>query len=124
MKRFAATLFAASLLAPVSQAQSCAPRSIRWSEAGATHLTELQARVRDGCPMLRQSVTFPAGGAPLEAVGRDCDCDLVIDGEEARFSAPADTVARTMLAACRDNRGFALEKRAERVAAGTVGPGF
>lgn len=124
MKRLAAALIAASILAQASHAQSCAPRSIKWSEAGATHVTELQARVREGCPMLRQSVTFESGGTPLEAVGRDCDCDLVIDGEEARFSAPADNVARTMLAACRDNRAFAREKRAERAGAGPAGADF
>lgn len=101
-------LSAAALAAALpAAAQFCAEQSITWTEeAGARHTTVIEGRIRDGCPMVRQSIATP-GASPIEAAGPDCDCDLVIDGEEGRFKAPLPIVARRMLDVCLQNRATA-----------------
>lgn len=98
---------AALAVALPAAAQFCAEQSITWTEgAGARHTTVIEGRIRDGCPMVRQSIVVP-GASPIEATGADCDCDLVIDGEESRFAAPIPVVARRMLDVCLQNRATA-----------------
>lgn len=106
-------------------AQFCAEQSIRWSEPnGAVHTTVVEGRVRDGCPMIRHTIDAP--GAPrAEAVGRDCDCDLIVDGQEARFTAPLPIVAGRLLSVCTQNRATAQRRAGqtrEPEAAGTSAP--
>ena len=86
-----------------ASAQSCAEQSITWMEDGARHTTVIEGRVRNGCPMVRQTIER-ADASPLQATGRDCDCDLIIDGEEARFTAPIPVVAKRMLEVCNANK--------------------
>lgn len=103
MKRVFCTLTLALAIAFPVSAQSCAEQSITWMEGEARHTTVIEGRVRNGCPMVRQSIQH-ANASPIEATGRDCDCDLIIDGEEARFTAPIPVVAKRMLEICNANK--------------------
>lgn len=96
---------ALALAAPAG-AQSCAEQSIVWTEGEARHTTVIEGRLRNGCPMVRQTIER-AGASPLQATGRDCDCDLIIDGEESRFTAPIPVVAKRMVEVCRANKASA-----------------
>lgn len=109
---------AALAVALPAAAQFCAEQSITWTEdAGARHTTVIEGRIRDGCPMVRQSIAKP-GASPIEVAGPDCDCDLVVDGEESRFTAPLPIVAVRMLDVCLQNR--AVVRRASSPASSTV----
>lgn len=111
MTRSIALIAVAFAVAAPASAQFCAEQSISWTEeTGAKHTTVVEGRIRNGCPMVRQSIAMP-GTSPLEATGPDCDCDLVIDGEEARFSAPLPIVAGRMLDVCLQNRASARPNR-------------
>jgi len=119
MTRFLIAAAALAAFAGPSHAQFCAEQSISWTEeGGAVHTTVIEGRIRNGCPMVRQSIAQP-GASPLEASGMDCDCDLIVDGEEARFSAPMPIVARRMLDVCQQNRASALPMT-ENAPAGTT----
>ena len=90
----------------LADAQSCAAQSIRWETDGAEHRTVVEPRTRNGCPVLSQ--TLSRSGVRLdEATGVDCDCDLRIDGEEARFRAPKALVAGRMIRVCQANKASA-----------------
>lgn len=106
------TALAGFIMAGDAAAQFCAEQSITWTDGTARHTTVIEGRIRDGCPMMRQSIE-QAGTSALEAIGPDCDCDLVIDGEEARFSAPMAVVAGRMLDVCQQNRASARVRTAE-----------
>lgn len=107
MTRYLVSLAVVLGVAWPATAQFCAEQSISWIEGdGAKHTTVIEGRVRNGCPMVRQSISAP-NATPLEATGRDCDCDLIIDGEESRFSAPMALVAGRMLDVCLQNRASA-----------------
>ena len=88
--------------APAS-AQSCAEQSISWTEDGYRHTTVIEGRLRNGCPVMRQSIAKE--GAPrIQEIGVDCDCDLVIDGLEETFSPPLAIVSGRMLEVCAANK--------------------
>ena len=110
--RFSLLFFLVAAASFPASAQYCAEQSISWTEGAVRHTTVIEGRIRDGCPMLRQSTTRP-GESSLEAAGPDCDCNLVIDGEEARFSAPMAIVAGRMLTVCEKNRASARVPPAE-----------
>ena len=99
----------AAFMAPPGQAQSCAAQSIRWEKDGATHRTLIEPRTRNGCPMLRQTISR-FGATLSEAVGADCNCDLLIDGEEDRFTAPNQLVAQRMIGVCEANKATATPR--------------
>lgn len=123
MKRYMLAIAALSSFAAPASAQFCAEQSISWTEeTGAKHTTVIEGRVRNGCPMVRQSIAM-AGASPLEVSGPDCDCDLVVDGEESRFTAPMPIVARRMLDVCQQNRASArpVSERAEVASQGGAG---
>lgn len=94
---------AAIALAMPAAAQFCAEQSISWTEGAAKHTTTIEGRVRDGCPMIRQDISRD-GAAPLQQAGKDCDCDLMVDGGDAQFTAPLAIVAGRMLDVCQQNR--------------------
>jgi len=95
--------FAACLLAAPASAQFCSEQSISWTEGGERHVTVIEGRIRNGCPVVRQSITR-ADGDVTEETGVDCDCDLLIDGAEERFSKPLAIVSGRMLSVCEANR--------------------
>ncbi|MEO0467086.1 MAG: hypothetical protein AAF216_11140 [Pseudomonadota bacterium] len=93
----------AVLVAAPASAQYCAEQSISWTEGGAKHTTVIEGRVRNGCPMVRQTIT-PASGEPISQTGMDCDCDLVIDGAELTFTPPLAIVSGRMKEVCAANK--------------------
>ncbi|MEM7766957.1 MAG: hypothetical protein AAF253_05650 [Pseudomonadota bacterium] len=99
-------------------AQSCATQSIVWTAGGEAHGTAVLGRLRDGCPVLQQRRTREAGGTVFQLTGRDCDCDLVIDGMERLFRAPSPLAAKRLVAVCEANRALASTAPSSK-AAGT-----
>lgn len=99
-------LAAVAALALPASAQFCAEQSISWTQDGARHETIIEGRVRDGCPMMRQTIRFASGEVRAES-GPDCDCDLIIDGREGAFDAPLPIVSGRMLDVCHQNRASA-----------------
>ena len=91
-----------AIAAPAS-AQSCAEQSISWTEDGYRHTTVIEGRLRNGCPMMRQSIA-KEGTPRIQEIGVDCDCDLVIDGWEGTFSPPLAIVSGRMLDVCEANK--------------------
>ncbi len=106
MIRFSLIVAFAVLTPALAQAQSCAAQSIRWEKDGIEHRTVLEPRTRNGCPVLTQTQSA-SGAAQAEATGVDCNCDLLIDGEEARFNPPNPLVAGRMTRACEANKASA-----------------
>ncbi len=112
------TACAAMALPGTVSAQSCVEQSISWSKNGEQHRTVIEPRLRNGCAVLSQTISRH-GVRTAQATGRDCDCDLIIDGEEARFSGPNPLAAGRMLNVCRDNLASAsLPPEAPRSPAG------
>ncbi|MEM0986121.1 MAG: hypothetical protein AAGJ32_07740 [Pseudomonadota bacterium] len=91
----------------VASAQSCATQSIVWERSGERHGTAILGRLRDGCPVLSQRRGRTGEGSVLQMTGRDCDCDLRIDGMEDLFEVPAPLAARRMVGVCRANLALA-----------------
>ena len=106
MLRSCLILALSGLFPALADAQSCAAQSIRWDVDGAEHRTVVEPRTRNGCPVLSQSISR-SGARLAEATGVDCDCDLRIDGEEARFSAPNALVSGRMISVCKANKASA-----------------
>ena len=123
MTRFMFAIAALTAFAAPASAQFCAEQSISWTEeTGAKHTTVIEGRLRNGCPVVRQSIAM-SGANPLEASGPDCDCDLIVDGEESRFTAPMPIVTRRMLDVCQQNRASArpVSERAQVASQGDAG---
>lgn len=106
MMKHALILSALIAVAFPASAQFCAEQSISWTQDGARHETIIEGRIRDGCPMMRQTIRLSSGELIAQS-GPDCDCDLIIDGREGEFSAPLAIVSGRMLDVCHQNRDSA-----------------
>ena len=103
--RYAAFALLFCLAAPAAQAgeKVCRAVATSWEADGERLRTSISTEAVNGCHRLWQSVD----GAETE--GADCNCDLVIDGMEARFSPPPSAYqAERLVAVCRgvDVRSF------------------
>lgn len=70
------------IAAPAVADDVCRSVSTSWQQDGHSLQTRISTQAENGCKLIWQSVD----GA--ETAGVDCNCDLVIDGMEARFSPP------------------------------------
>ena len=98
-------ILAAAGLANAAEDEICRSVSTSWQEAGHTYQTRMSTQAIDGCKRIFHSVDG------VETEGRDCNCDLLADGMEARFSSPASLYqARRLLETC---HGPSTDPRAE-----------
>ncbi|MGB3624276.1 MAG: hypothetical protein WA989_00510 [Henriciella sp.] len=86
----------ANLSATAAEDEICRSVSTSWqTEAGQSMQTRVSTQATDGCKRIFHVVDG------VETEGRDCNCDLVADGMEARFSSPASLYqARRLLETC------------------------
>ena len=92
-------LFALVVAAAVAPAEAgekvCRTVSTTWQAGGQRLETRISQSAEAGCKRIWQSVDG------VETEGVDCNCDLVIDGQEARFSPPpSPRQAARLLATC------------------------
>lgn len=112
MTRFAIAGTAAGLLAFAAGAELCRSVSATWEEAGHVTRTQMWTTAIEGCKQIEHQTaatreliySYKAGVADsqVSAVrGVDCNCDLIADGEEGRFSAPPAGNGAQLEAVCR-----------------------
>ncbi len=70
------------LAAPAVADDVCRSVSTTWEQGGHALQTRISTQAKNGCKLIYQSID----GAETEGV--DCNCDLIIDGMEARFTPP------------------------------------
>lgn len=76
--------------------------STSWSTGDETHRSVMFPHESEGCKLLVQSRHYIKDGrkAFTETEGRDCNCDLVIDGLEDVFRPATGYASRRLLEVC------------------------
>jgi hypothetical protein len=101
---FASLVFALSFSANVNAQEASTPKSYStsWIDASGAHRSVMFPHDIDGCKALIQSRERSENGLKIfsESEGRDCNCDLVIDGQEKFYSPAKGYGARRLLEVC------------------------
>jgi hypothetical protein len=105
MVRILAILTACSILALSAAAEDAADLksySTSWAIGSEKHRTVMFPHESEGCKLLVQSRRYMREGreAFTETEGRDCNCDLVIDGLEEVFSPASGYGSKRLLEVC------------------------
>lgn len=82
-----------------------APEELRsyttsWEESGITFRTIMFPHEIEGCKIMVQSRKRADGSKFVEIEGPDCNCDLVVDGQEDYFLSARGYTARKLLEVC------------------------
>jgi hypothetical protein len=87
--------------------------STSWNTGDEAHRAIMFPHEQDGCKLLVQSKRFKRDGreAFTETEGRDCNCDLVIDGLEAVFVPATGYASRRLLEVCKGPSVDGAERR-------------
>lgn len=82
MKHVLVLAVALAIPAPAFSQEICRSISTSWKADGHTYNTRMWTKAEDGCKIIVHKVD----GEEIEGV--DCDCDLVMDGEESHIPRP------------------------------------
>jgi hypothetical protein len=74
-----------------------------WMDGTERYRSVMFPHERGGCKIMIQARYFTKDedAAFVESEGTDCDCDLLIDGQEKHFQAAKGDSAKRLLAICR-----------------------
>ncbi len=92
-----------ALGAAADEAADLKSYSTSWTKDEETHRSVMFPHESDGCKLLVQSKQYMNDGrkAFTETEGRDCNCDLVIDGLEEVFAPATGYAARRLTEVCK-----------------------
>lgn len=91
MKRTLFLLAILSVAGTASAEEICRSISTSWESGGQSYSTRMWTKAQGGCKVIVHEIE----GETFEGV--DCNCDLVMDGAEARISQPVSERQRQRL---------------------------